>query len=153
MSKTYLVQLRKLQELLHLGKIHMNPIDTKENIADLFTKPLGDSPFWYLSHQIMGDTDEQFSPILRGVGHEWTKRNGGGVRVRREAPKSRISVLQALMLQTEEVGEDESMILAMDIPKSTSTCTGEVSICSFYGNWHDQSVDWKLRANSVARDD
>jgi len=34
MSKTYLVQLRKLQELLHMGKIRMNPIDTRENVAD-----------------------------------------------------------------------------------------------------------------------
>ena len=49
-SKHYLVKLRYIQELLHLGIIHMNPIDTKENIADLYTKPLGSEAFWYLSN-------------------------------------------------------------------------------------------------------
>jgi len=55
MSKHYLVLLRKLQELVHLGVIHMNPIDTHENVADLFTKPLREDKFLYFSQQAVGD--------------------------------------------------------------------------------------------------
>ena len=86
MSKHYLVTLRMVQELLHLGIIHMNPIDTKENVADLFTKPLSEVPFWYLSHQAIGYSDvDKYGDMLRDIGTKYVQGNGGSGKARAAA--------------------------------------------------------------------
>jgi len=54
-ARAYIVMLRKIQEAVHLGIIHTQRIDTKDNIADLFTKPLPVMPFWRLSTSAIGD--------------------------------------------------------------------------------------------------
>ena len=142
MSKTYLVQLRKLQELLHMGKIHMNPVDTRENVADLFTKPLHEAQFWYLSQQIMGSPDEQmFGAQLRGYGRELAKQNGGGVKVR-QAQKSGISHVQATLWDAENQAPEEKIfsfsltkdqILSTDNLKASNTCPTHPSIRAYFG--------------------
>ena len=47
--------LRKIQEVIHLGIAHTQRIDTKDNIADMFTKPLPTLAFWRLTTLGMGD--------------------------------------------------------------------------------------------------
>ena len=54
-ARAYIVMLRKIQEAVHLGIIHTQRVDTKDNIADLFTKPLPVLPFWRLSTRAIGD--------------------------------------------------------------------------------------------------
>ena len=51
----YIVALRKVQELRHLGIIHTQRVDTKDNVADLFTKAVEPGTFWRLSTKAMGD--------------------------------------------------------------------------------------------------
>jgi hypothetical protein len=141
MSKHYLVLLRKIQELLHAGIIHMNPIDTKENVADLFTKPLSTDPFWYLSHQAMGYNDaDKYGDLLRACGNKYVRSNGGSGKTR-VAP-SRESLLNALIcsIEAEEVGEP-------DITLHTGTCKRYPSIHAFYTSMHESDTrrngSWK----------
>ena len=54
-SRHYVVMLRKIQECLHLGVIHTQRVDSKDNTADMFTKPLPVLPFWRLTTEAMGD--------------------------------------------------------------------------------------------------
>ena len=54
-ARHYLVALRKVQEVRHLGIMHTHRVDTSDNVADLFTKPLTVMPFWRLSSRVMGD--------------------------------------------------------------------------------------------------
>ena len=54
-SRHYIVMLREIQECLHLGVIHTQRVDSKDNIADMFTKPLPVLPFWRLSTEAIGD--------------------------------------------------------------------------------------------------
>ena len=133
-SKHYLVKLRYIQELLHLGIIHMNPIDTKENIADLYTKPLGSEAFWYLSNQIMGDSDfQKFSPLLRGLGAHWAKSNEGGGKARgRKAPHSKTSLVQRYI--DSEYGA--AVYPSDNIHRATCTGSSYASINGFYGGIH-----------------
>ena len=80
MSKSYLVLLRKIQELIHVGEVHMNPIDTRENVADMFTKPLHAAQFWYLSSQAVGDhQDATYGHIYRDHAKTFTQLYGGSV--------------------------------------------------------------------------
>ena len=80
MSKSYLVLLRKIQELIHVGEVHMNPIDTRENVADMFTKALNAAQFWYLSSQAVGDhRDETYGHIYRDHARSFTQLYGGSV--------------------------------------------------------------------------
>ena len=108
----------------------MNPIDTKENVADLFTKPLGNDQFWYLSNQVIGDNDlDKFGDLLRCEGSKYIKSNGGSGE-NRSAPKSKLSIM-TLMLD-----------MMVDIPatkqpwrearKNTSTGRIYESIHNFY---------------------
>ena len=43
------------QEAVQLGVIHTQRVDSADNVADAFTKPLPVLPFWRLTTQIMGD--------------------------------------------------------------------------------------------------
>ncbi|MAB36122.1 MAG: hypothetical protein CL975_02195 [Euryarchaeota archaeon] len=54
-ARGYIVMLRKIQETVHLGIMHTQRIDTKDNIADMFTKPLPVLTFWRLTTLAMGD--------------------------------------------------------------------------------------------------
>jgi len=54
-ARHYLVALRKLQEVRHLGIMHTHRVDTHDNVADLFTKSLTAMPYWRFSTRIMGD--------------------------------------------------------------------------------------------------
>ena len=56
-QRHYLVKLRKLQEVRHMGMVHPYRVDTKDNEADLFTKALPPMPFWRLGTRIMGDKE------------------------------------------------------------------------------------------------
>ena len=54
-SRHYVAMLREIQECLHLGVIHTQRVDSKGNIAGMFTKPLPVLPFWRLSTEAIGD--------------------------------------------------------------------------------------------------
>ena len=54
-ARHYVVTLRKLQELKHVGVIHSQKVDTHDNLADMFTKALEPLGFWRLSSRAMGD--------------------------------------------------------------------------------------------------
>ena len=54
-ARHYIVQLRKIQEVIHLGIAHTTRVDSADNWADMFTKALPVLPFWRLSTSIMGD--------------------------------------------------------------------------------------------------
>ena len=134
MSKHYLVLLRKIQELLHAGVIHMNPIDTKENVADLFTKPLSTDPFWYLSHQAVGYNDaDKYGDLLRACGNKYVRSNGGSGKMR-VAP-SKESLLNALLCSI-EVGETSELSITLH----TGTCKRYPSIHSFYTSIHESDT-------------
>ena len=78
-ARQYVVQLGKLQELVAFGVIHAHPVDSKKNVADLFTKPLPGIPFWKLSTWAVGD---QKSPTCRDVRelHRFADASGGSVK-------------------------------------------------------------------------
>ena len=108
----------------------MNPIDTKENVADLFTKPLHADPFWYLSHQAIGYNDaDKYGDLLRSCGKKFVKSNGGS-GLKRVAP-SKESLVNALMcsLETNETN-------TQDITRHTSTGKRYPSIHAFYTAMH-----------------
>ena len=141
MSKHYLVLLRKIQELLHMGIIHMNPIDTKENVADLFTKPLSTDPFWYLSHQAMGYNDaDKYGDLLRACGNKYVRSNGGSGKAR-IAP-SKESLLNVLICA---IGTEDDL----SITRYTSTGKRYTSIHSFYTSMHDSDTRRNKRGGSV----
>ena len=54
-ARHYLVPLRKMQECIHLGIVHVQRVDTTDNPADHFTKPLPTASYWRLTTKIMGD--------------------------------------------------------------------------------------------------
>ena len=54
-ARHYVVALRKLQEVYHLGLMHPQRVDSVDNPADIFTKPLPPAPFWRHSTSILGD--------------------------------------------------------------------------------------------------
>ena len=54
-ARHYVVALRKLQEVYHLGYMHPQRVDSVDNPADIFTKPLPPAPFWRHSTSILGD--------------------------------------------------------------------------------------------------
>ena len=66
-ARHYVVMLRGIQESVQLGIMHTQRIDTKDNIADMFTKPLPVLPFWRLSTSAMGDehTEKGYAEIGR----------------------------------------------------------------------------------------
>ena len=79
----------------------MNPIDTNENVADLFTKALGSDKFWYFSNQIMGDGDyQQYKHLYYSdTTPTYAKRNGGGAKERgRDAARPEMSVALCAIL-------------------------------------------------------
>ena len=45
-SKHYLVPLRKIQEICHVGAMHVQRIDSKDIPAHAYTKPLPPGSFW-----------------------------------------------------------------------------------------------------------
>ena len=55
-ARHYVVLLRKLQELKHMGIIHAQRVDSRDNVADMFTKALEPLAFWRLSSRAMGDS-------------------------------------------------------------------------------------------------
>jgi hypothetical protein len=103
----HLTLLRKIQELLHKGIIHMNPIDTKENVADLFTKPLSNEQFWYLSHQATGfnDATGPYAGIIAVAAPKWIK---------------------ALIRGSASLGED-----AEDEPKDSAMISAMINYCDY----------------------
>ena len=48
------IKYHHFQHFVSDGKIIMNSIDTTEQIAHIFTNPLGEKSFYYLHHQLMG---------------------------------------------------------------------------------------------------
>ena len=54
-ARHYIVLLRKVQEAVHLGIVHTQRVDSKDNIADIFTKALNPMDFWRLTTAAMGD--------------------------------------------------------------------------------------------------
>ena len=83
----------------------MNPIDTNENTADLFTKALGSDKFWYFSNQIMGDADyQQYKHLYHSeTTPSYVKRNGGGANVRgRDPAKPEMSVTLCALLPADQ---------------------------------------------------
>ena len=54
-ARHYIVLLRKVQEAVQLGIIHTQRVDSADNVADTFTKPLPVLPFWRLTTKAMGD--------------------------------------------------------------------------------------------------
>ena len=115
----------------------MNPIDTKENVADLFTKPLHTDPFWYLSHQAIGYNDaDKYGDLLRACGHKWVKSNGGSGKARLAPVKE--SLVNALLCSLETTGET-----AQGITQYTNTCKRHPSIHSFYASMHESDTRWR----------
>ena len=80
-ARQYIVMLRKIQEVLQLGIIHTARVDSNNNVADMFTKPLPVLSYWRLTTQIMGDAAQEHAY------HEFRNRarqqelNGGSVRL------------------------------------------------------------------------
>eukprot|EP00622_Pseudochattonella_farcimen_P005482 FR741106.1.p1 GENE.FR741106.1~~FR741106.1.p1 ORF type:complete len:189 (+),score=0.15 FR741106.1:73-567(+) len=54
-SRHYLVPLRKIQEVCMMGEMHVQRIDSKDNPADAYTKPLPAGSFWRHSTKALGD--------------------------------------------------------------------------------------------------
>ena len=54
-ARHYVVPLRKIQEAYHTGHIHTQQVNTDDNPADAFTKPLPDKAFWRHSTSCLGD--------------------------------------------------------------------------------------------------
>ena len=54
-ARHYIVLLRKVQEAVQLGIVHTQRVDSADNVADMFTKPLHQMPFWRLTTAAMGD--------------------------------------------------------------------------------------------------
>ena len=44
-----------MQECIHLGVVHVQRVDSADNPADHFTKPLPTAGYWRLTTKIMGD--------------------------------------------------------------------------------------------------
>ena len=112
MSKHYLVLLRKLQELVHLGIIHMNPIDTHENVADLFTKPLEPKKFWYFTQQAVGDyVSDTHAHLLRDFSRQNKQRkprDGGSAQTYgRELAAPARSTLMKEMDRARQIGRGD----------------------------------------------
>ena len=53
-KKYIAIKYHHFRRLASDGTIIMNSIDTSKQIADIFTKPLGEKSFCYLRHQLMG---------------------------------------------------------------------------------------------------
>lgn len=53
-TKHIAIKYHHFRRFVSDGTIIMNSIDTTEQIADIFTKPLGEKSFCYLRHQLMG---------------------------------------------------------------------------------------------------
>ena len=64
----------------------------------------------------------------------------------REAPKSRVSHIQAVMARTEGIGDDERPYPSQGIPMATTTCVGHASICGFYGSLHRRDLEFRRGA-------
>ena len=53
-TKRIAIKYHHFRRFVSDGTIIMNSIDSTEQIADIFTKPLGEHNFYYLRHQLMG---------------------------------------------------------------------------------------------------
>ena len=113
----------------------MNPIDTRENVADLFTKPLSEVPFWYLSHQTIGYSDvDKYGDILRSVGTKYVQENGGSGRTR-AATKAKPAIVNAVhaFYHGKDLGTE---CPDYNITQHTSTGLRYPSIHAFYASMH-----------------
>jgi len=54
------------RELLKQGKVTIHPVSTKDQIADLLTKPLSESDFEKFKHRIMGEEHGNVCTSLNG---------------------------------------------------------------------------------------
>ena len=113
MSKHYLILLRKIQELVHLGIIHMNPIDTSENVADLFTKPLEHRKFWYFTQQALGDyVDDTHAYLITDLANQKLRtkkpRNGGSAQTYRQQNEPRLNITDTIINTIKHLEGDNS---------------------------------------------
>jgi hypothetical protein len=135
-SKHYLILLRKIQELLHKGIIHMNPIDTKENVADLFTKPLSNEQFWYLSHQATGfnDATGPYAGIIAVAAPKWIKaliRGSASLGEDAEDEPKDSAMISAMINYCDYMNEQSTHVIA---PCLTHTCRRYNGITDYYGS-------------------
>jgi hypothetical protein len=135
-SKHYLILLRKIQELLHKGIIHMNPIDTKENVADLFTKPLSNEQFWYLSHQATGfnDATGPYAGIIAVAAPKWVKaliRGSASLGESAEDEPKDSAMISAMINYCDYMNEESTHVIA---PCLTHTCRRYNGITDYYGS-------------------
>ena len=95
-QRHYIVKIRKLQEVRHLGLIHTYRVDTNDNVADMFTKPLSPLPYWRLSSRAMGDKhyDHAYSEFRDEALRQ--ERSGGSVKALNAKMKMRMTRSDAL---------------------------------------------------------
>ena len=78
----------------------MNPIDTHENVADLFTKPLGADKFYYFTQKAVGDyVKDTHEYLFRDIANHKQRgqKNGGSVQTYRRAEPIESSSLMMAM--------------------------------------------------------
>ena len=90
-QRHYIVKIRKLQEVRHLGLIHTYRVDTNDNVADMFTKPLSPLPYWRLSSRAMGDKhyEHAYSEFRDEALRQ--ERSGGSVKALNDKMKMRMT--------------------------------------------------------------
>ena len=79
-SKHYLVPLRKIQEVCMMGEMHVQRIDSKDNPADAYTKPLPAGSFWRHSTAALGDRFQPHKNVELRDRIMATEYHGGSVK-------------------------------------------------------------------------
>ena len=88
-ARAYIVKLRQIQEAMHMGIMHTKRVDSRDNIADVFTKCLGQLPFWRLTTHAMGDRIATHAYTdYRDLARE-TELSGGSIRELQNAARAK----------------------------------------------------------------
>ena len=117
----------------------MNPIDTHENIADLFTKPLDHKKFWYFTRQAVGDyTADTHAHLIKDFSRQYKQRkpkDGGSVQIcGQSAAPPLSSTLMKELARAQEMGRGvdrnwiehtEAVVCTSAVDRSFADFSGE----------------------------
>ena len=111
----------------------MNPVSTTENVADLFTKPLGHRQFWYLSQQALGDhVMDTHAYVILDLRRQQKRSNGGSVLQQREIRPKREEESSLAGHLREVKDRAEGKLVTMGHSNLLSTGALSCSVNGFY---------------------
>ena len=135
----------------------MNPIDTHENVADLFTKPLEHKKFWYFTQQAMGDyiSDTHAHLIIdlaKQNARAGKRSNGGSALTYDHIPRTRNNIIKTALNTVKHLLGQEGHSTEHTSLHNTSSC-----YTSFAAFEHEQieksrSLARKSRDEQMSRD-